>query len=86
MAKAAMIRARTEESLKDKVEDIFHKLGLSATSAINLFYRQVALTNGIPFNVRISNAATRKAMQAAARGDTVKGFKNMDALFSDLEA
>ena len=86
MSKAAMIRARTDEALKDKVEDIFHKLGLSATSAINLFYHQVALSNGIPFEVRIPNATTRKAMLAAKNGKAIKGFKSMDHLFERLDA
>ena len=84
MSKAAMIRARTDEALKDKVETIFHKLGLSTTSAINLFYHQVALSNGIPFDVRIPNATTRKAMFAAKAGKTVKGFKGVDDLLASL--
>ena len=86
MSKAAMIRARTDEVLKDKVESIFHKLGLSTTSAINLFYHQVVLTNGIPFDVRIPNATTRKAMFSAKTGKTVKGFRDVDELISNLES
>jgi antitoxin component of RelBE/YafQ-DinJ toxin-antitoxin module len=39
----------------------------------------------MPFEVRIPNAATRKAMDDAARGKTVKGFKSMDALFKSLK-
>ena len=81
-----MIRARTDEILKGKVERIFSKVGLTPTSAINLFYHQVALANGMPFEVRIPNAATRKAMDDAAKGKTVKGFKNMDSLFDSLKA
>jgi DNA-damage-inducible protein J len=83
-AKAAMIRARTDGALKDQVEKIFEKLGLNTTSAINLFYRQVALNQGLPFEVRLPNAATRKAMRDAQSGKTQKGFKNVGALFSSL--
>jgi DNA-damage-inducible protein J len=49
-----MIRARTEPELKADVEGIFKELGLSATEAINLFYRQVRLKNGLPFEVRMA--------------------------------
>ena len=37
MARDALIRARTEASLKTEVERIFKELGLTTTEAINLF-------------------------------------------------
>lgn len=85
MAKTAMIRARTDEVLKEQVEGIFHKLGMTATEAINLFYRQVKLNKGMPFAVRLPNAETRKTLEKSARGEDVKTFKNADELFKDLE-
>jgi len=67
MAKSAMIRARVEPDLKKEVEDIFSKLGLSTTEAISLFYHQVKLLRGIPFDIRIPNETT------------IKTFKETDA-------
>lgn len=84
MSKSAMIRARTDSQLKEKVEEIFDELGLNATAAINIFYKQVLLSNGLPFDVRIPNAATLKAMKEAKAGRTVKGFKNVEAMFKSL--
>ena len=63
MAKSAMIRARTEPNLKMEVEKIFHKLGLSCSEAINLFFAQVTLKKGIPFDIAIPNKTTLKAMK-----------------------
>ena len=63
MAKSAMIRARTEPGLKAAVERIFHKLGLSCSEAINLFFAQVTLKKGMPFDVALPNRATLKAMK-----------------------
>lgn len=63
MAKSAMIRARTEPGLKADVEKIFHKLGLSCSEAINLFFRQVTLRRAIPFDIAIPNKITLKAMK-----------------------
>ncbi len=60
MAKNATIRARIEPELKAEVEKLFKELGLSTTEAINLFYRQVKLRNGLPFNVVIANKTTEK--------------------------
>jgi DNA-damage-inducible protein J len=86
MSKTAMIRARTDSQLKEKVELIFDELGLNATAAINIFYRQVLLSHGLPFDVRLPNVKTQKAMKEAKEGRTVKGFKNVDAMFKRLNA
>lgn len=86
MSKTAMIRARTDSQLKEKVEEIFDKLGINATSAINLFYHQVLLSHGLPFEVKLPNPTTRKAMKHAKSGRTVKGFKNLDAMFKGFNA
>ena len=53
MARTAMIRARVEPGLKESVDGLFHRLGLNATQAIELFYRQVQLQQGLPFEVKI---------------------------------
>jgi DNA-damage-inducible protein J len=60
MSKNATVRARIEPELKAEVEKLFKDLGLSTTEAINLFYRQVKMRNGLPFNVVIPNKTTEK--------------------------
>ncbi len=60
MSKTSTIRARIEPSLKDKAEQIFRQLGLSTTQAITLFYKQVELKKGLPFNIAIPNKITRQ--------------------------
>lgn len=51
MNKTTTIRARIEPELKEHVEKIFHRLGLNTTQALSLFYRQVELRNGLPFEL-----------------------------------
>ncbi|MDI6735905.1 MAG: type II toxin-antitoxin system RelB/DinJ family antitoxin [bacterium] len=63
MAKSATVRARVESELKADVERVFGKIGISITEAINLFYRQVKLRNGLPFNVVIPNNTTEKVFK-----------------------
>ena len=60
MKKSSTIRARMEPDLKDKVEYVFRKLGLTTTQALTLFYKQVELRNGLPFDVVIPNETTRR--------------------------
>ncbi len=63
MAKTATVRARVNPEFKVEVERLFRELGLSTTEAINLFYRQVRLRNGLPFSVVIPNETTEKVFK-----------------------
>lgn len=47
-----MIRARVDPALKKRAEATFAEVGLSASSAISLFYSQVVRHRGLPFDVR----------------------------------
>ena len=84
MAKTAMIRARTDERLKKQVEHILKRLGMTSSEAINLFYRQVQLRNGLPFPVEIPNAQTRKTLEKSDRGEDVHTHESVDAMFRKL--
>ena len=68
MTKTATVRARIEPNLKTDVENLFKKLGLSTTEAINLFYRQVKMRKGLPFNVVIPNKTTEKVFNDTDAG------------------
>lgn len=84
MAKTAMIRARTEPYLKNKVEKIFQLLGLSSSEAINLFFRQVSLRQGLPFEVKIPNTATLKAIENVRKGKGLTKCKDANDMFKKL--
>jgi DNA-damage-inducible protein J len=86
MPRSAMIRARVEPELKSRAEAMLEELGLSATSAITLFYRQIVQRRGLPFEVRLPNIVTRRAMKDARTGRGVVEAESMDELFSKLDA
>ena len=83
--KTGMIRARVEPGLKAKAEGIFGQLGLSASDAIRIFYTQVALTNGMPFEVRMPNALTRKTQEDADAGKNLTRYASVDEMFKDMD-
>ncbi len=85
MAKSAMVRARVEPHLKERAEAMLDEMGLSATTAITLFYRQIIQRRGLPFEIRLPNAATRRAMQAARSGSAVVAADSMDDLLEKLD-
>ena len=86
MAKTEMIRARVEPELKREAEETFSTLGLSATEAITLFYRQVALHRGLPFAVRVPNAETAEAIRQARAGEGITEYASLDALVKEAVA
>ena len=86
VAKSAMIRARVEPELKDRAEAMLERLGLTVTSAIVLFYRQIVERQGLPFEVRLPNAATRRAMDDARTGRGVVEAESIDEVFAKVDA
>ncbi len=86
MSKTAMIRARTEPRLKEEVESIFSELGITSTEAINMFYKQVRLRKGIPFEIKIPNKVTRKTFNDSDNKKNRKSFKNINDLLKDLKS
>jgi DNA-damage-inducible protein J len=82
--KIATVNARIEPDLKIKAEGILNQVGLSSAEAIRLFYKQICLSKGLPFEVRIPNKKTLKAMQDADNRKTQK-VKSVDDLFRDLD-
>lgn len=85
MSKTATVRARVEPQLKERAEAMLEKMGLSATTAITVFYRQIIERRALPFDVRLPNAATRRAMQAARSGRGVVAAESMDELLAKLD-
>ena len=53
MAKSANLYARIEPEVKEEAERILTVLGIPASNAINMFYKQIILQRGIPFDVKI---------------------------------
>lgn len=84
MSKTAMVRARIEPALKQKAQRVFDRLGLSATQAITLFYRQVELRNGLPFDVVVPNPTTLKTWEDTDAGRDLVVCENAEDMFQKL--
>lgn len=84
MSKTATVRARLEPALKNRAESVFHRLGLNSTQAITIFYRQVELRGGLPFDVAIPTLATQRTFEATDAGRDLVVCKDADDLFEKL--
>ena len=51
----ATVNVRIQENITVEAEEILKKLGLTRATAIDLFYRQIIMHNGIPFPLEIKN-------------------------------
>ena len=85
MKRTATVRARIEPRLKADVDKLLHRLGMSTTEAITIFYNQIRLRQGIPFSVEVPNASTRKTFEATDRGEELHPYKSVDEMFEALD-
>jgi len=73
-----------EPDLKDKAEYVFRKLGLTTTQALTLFYKQVELRNGLPFDVAIPNETTRRTLTDTDSRRNLVVCEDADDMFKKL--
>lgn len=82
MNKSAVIHARIEPETKNAAERVLHRLGLSPTDAIRIFYRQISLRHGLPFSVEIPNELTRLTLEKSQKGEDIERYNTLDDMFA----
>lgn len=83
--KTDSIHCKVEPELKTAVDNILSELGLNTTQAITLFYRQIALKHGLPFDVELlPNKTTLKTMQKTDEGQELTICKDAEDMFDKL--
>ena len=60
-AKTDMFRMRVNPNVRQELEQVFAKNGLTLTDAVNVFFQQSLNAGGFPFSVTEDNAAVVKA-------------------------
>ena len=86
----ANVNIRIDSEVKKRAEQVFENLGLTASAAINLFYKQVIRTNSIPFELKaeIPNKETLEALKEVEEmdkhPDDFKKFNTTKELMEDL--
>lgn len=53
--KSSNLYARIEPNVKEQAEAILSELGITASTAINMFYKQIILQEGLPFDVKLNS-------------------------------
>ncbi len=79
------IQVRTDGKLKKRVQKVLKDIGLDLSSAINLYLRQIVITESIPFPIRTENGFTpeqerkilREAEEAVKHGKRYHSAKEL---------
>ncbi len=80
------IQVRLDKRTKDQAQKVFRMLDISMSEAIKLFLRQVAFHGGIPFEIKIPNAATDNVLRDSEAGIDLHKVSSVDQLFEELDA
>ena len=78
--KSANLYARIEPDVKEQAENILSALGIPASNAINMFYKQIILNRGLPFEVKIPTAKpinVDEMTEAELNAELEKGYADM---------
>lgn len=79
------VRARIDTQTKERAADALEAMGLSISDAIRLLMLRIADERRLPFEVKVPNPATRKAI-TELESEKGKRFATVDALMADLHA
>ena len=71
MANTTTVHTRMDTALKENVEVILAQLGLTSSDAIKLFYKQIELNGGLPFELKVPDKilAEKTLMDELALGE-----------------
>lgn len=91
MAKTAYVTARVEKKLKTEAEKVLKTVGVKTSDALTMFYKQVVIQQGLPFDVctrsHVPNSATRRALREArdpAKRAKMKSYATTEEMFKDI--
>ncbi|MCI8994906.1 MAG: type II toxin-antitoxin system RelB/DinJ family antitoxin [Lachnospiraceae bacterium] len=78
--KSANLYVRIEPDVKEQAESILSILGITASNAINMFYKQIILNKGLPFEVKIPKSDSINAAELTEEElneELEKGYADM---------
>ena len=90
MANTTTFSVRMDSEIKQECEELFGQLGMTLTTAINVFLRQSLHTGGLPFEVKMPrpNQETIAAMLEAERiiyDPNVKRYTDVEEALRELK-
>ena len=87
MATSTMIHVRIDEKIKKEATETLEDIGLSVSDAVRVFLKRVVADKQLPFELKVPNSTTRRAMEEADEIVHSKSsrYQNGSDLIGDLE-
>jgi DNA-damage-inducible protein J len=83
MATTTMVHVRVDEKIKTKATKALSAMGISVSDAVRILLVRVAAEQALPFEVKVPNKTTLKAMRDADQGQGAR-FPSTSKLFKHL--
>ena len=91
MELSSNLNVRVNKDLKKEADDLFKRLGMNMSTAINIFLTQSVKEQAIPFTIKENKPnkrlikALKEADKMAKHPEKYKGYHNLEELIKDLE-
>ena len=81
---------RMDKDVKAHVDALYNALGMSLTTAFNVFVYRSLYVGGLPFDLKLDQpdretVAAMLESERIAKDPSVKGYDDLDELFADLK-
>ncbi|MEZ3471111.1 MAG: type II toxin-antitoxin system RelB/DinJ family antitoxin [Schaedlerella sp.] len=83
MANTSLLQIRTSAEDKEKASEILNKLGTNLSAVVNMMIKQIILTEGIPFEVKM-NHSVYSDTEAVKEVEATMTFEGMDLTEEDV--
>lgn len=84
--KTSVFNIRVNNEIKNELEKIYAKNGISLTDAVNVFFQQSLNSGGFPFSVNKNNAEMIRAKAISKLMSELKKAKECNVKYSEEEA
>lgn len=83
MTNTTTLNIRINPTVKQKAEEVLEELGIPMSTAINMYLRQISMTRGIPFPVKLPTAPA--SLNARTMSET-ELYDKLDKGYNDSTA
>ena len=84
MANTSLLQVRTSAEDKEKASEILEKLGTNLSAVVNMMIKQIILTEGIPFEVKMKRPAYSQA-EAVKEVEATMSFEEMELTEEEVQ-
>lgn len=80
---STMVHVRIDETVKEQASSALKAMGISISDAVRIMLIRVATERALPFDLRVPNQTSVRAMRSAEKGRG-RRFRSAKKLFDDL--